>query len=283
MKIKNICRRIIPAAAVGALIFTVALLIIRPDFRFMAQTVLERIGGETVTEIDGDKLEVERIDIKDIENKSQSLMLVNGCHKLDGSFYPELGEYNGVTVNSAAVEDFGRLCADVKEKYGESLYVMSSYRTAEEQSEILDEQGSDTAQYVGASEHQTGLALDVYVQNYSGRAFLKSEAGRYVNEHCSDYGFIIRYPLLKSSVTKIDYEPWHLRYVGQPHAELISKGYVTLEEYYGALEYGKFYRYKNYIISRQKGETASVPAGCTVELSCDNCGGYILTCEMSGK
>lgn len=283
MKIKKLFRRIIPAAAVGALIFTVALLIVRPDFRFMAGTVVERIGGETVTETDIDKTELESIDVKDIENRTQSLMLVNNDHRLDGSFSAELGDYNGVTMNSSAVEDFGRLCADVKEKYGEDLYVMSSYRTAEEQSEILDEQGSDTAQYVGASEHQTGLALDVYVQNYSGRAFLKTEAGRYVNEHCCDYGFIIRYPLLKSNVTKIDYEPWHLRYVGKPHAELISKGYVTLEEYYDALEYGKFYRYKDYIISRQKSRTASVPADCDIELSYDNCGGYVLTCKMRDK
>ncbi len=270
MKIKNICRRIIPAAVVSALIFTIALLIIRPDFGFMAETVIKRIGGETITEIN-------------IENRSQSLMLVNGEHRLDGSFCAELGEYNGVTLNSAAVEEFSRLCADVKEKYGEDLYVMSSYRTAEEQSDILDEQGSDTAQYVGASEHQTGLALDVYVQNFSGRAFLKSEVGRYVNEHCADYGFIIRYPLLKSNVTKIDYEPWHLRYVGKPHAELISNGYVTLEEYYNALEYGKYYQYKDYIITRQKGGTACIPADCTVELSYDNCGGYILTCKMCGE
>lgn len=277
MKKKEICRRLIIAAVFCALIFTVALLIIRPDFRFMVKTVVGRIGGETMTEVSADELELERINIDEIE-KNQSLMLVNGDHRLDGEFSPMLGDYQGVTMNSVAIEDYHRLSDDIKEKFGEDLYIMSSYRTAGEQTEILDAQGSDTAQYVGASEHQTGLALDVYVNNYSGRALLKSEAGRYVNEHCCDYGFIIRYPLFKSDVTDIDYEPWHIRYVGQPHAELISKGYVTLEEYYEKMEYGKFYRYKDYIITRQKGDTVSVPKNCEVEISCDNCGGYVVTC-----
>lgn len=277
MKKKEICRRLIITAVFCALIFTVALLIIRPDFRFMAKTLAGRIGGETMTEVSADELELEKINTDEIK-KNQSLMLVNGGHRLDESFSPELGDYKGVTMNSVAIEDYHRLSDDIKEKFGEEMYIMSSYRTAGEQAEILDAQGSDTAQYVGASEHQTGLALDVYVNNYSGRALLKSEAGRYLNEHCCDYGFIIRYPLFKSGVTDIDYEPWHIRYVGQPHAELISKGYVTLEEYYEKMEYGKYYRYKNYIITRQKGDTVSVPKNCEVEISCDNCGGYVVTC-----
>ena len=49
--------------------------------------------------------------------------------------------------------------------------------------------------------------------------------------HCAEYGFIIRYPEDKEDVTEINYEPWHLRYVGEEAAVIMQMNHLCLEEY----------------------------------------------------
>ena len=61
--------------------------------------------------------------------------------------------------------------------------------------------------------------------------FINYPEGQWINEHCSEYGFIIRYPSGKTNITGYDYEPSHLRYVGiEAASEITSRG-ITLEEY----------------------------------------------------
>lgn len=50
-------------------------------------------------------------------------------------------------------------------------------------------------------------------------------------KNCYRFGFIIRYPYGKKSVTGIEYEPWHIRYVGKEAAKYIHDNGITLEEY----------------------------------------------------
>ena len=81
----------------------------------------------------------------------------------------------------------------------------------------------------GHSEHQSGLAADI---NSLYQSWGETEEGIWLNTHCADYGFIIRYPEGKESITGYMYEPWHIRYVGK---ELSSKLYnsgdwITLED-----------------------------------------------------
>lgn len=84
------------------------------------------------------------------------------------------------------------------------------------------------------SEHRTGLAVDISTKsvNYEVTVnFENTDAGKWVQEHAHEYGFIIRYPKEKADVTGYSYEAWHLRYVGITAAEdIYSKG-ITLEEY----------------------------------------------------
>ena len=51
-------------------------------------------------------------------------------------------------------------------------------------------------------------------------------------QNCNNYGFILRYPTHKKEITKINYEPWHYRYVGTEIAKIIYEENLTLEEYY---------------------------------------------------
>ena len=89
----------------------------------------------------------------------------------------------------------------------------------------------------GFSEHQTGLAIDV---NEISDAFIGTPEAIWLEEHCVEYGFIIRYPQGKQGVTGYKYEPWHIRYVGKDNAKRIHDAavaagdpYLTLEEYFG--------------------------------------------------
>ena len=63
-------------------------------------------------------------------------------------------------------------------------------------------------------------------------AYGETEAGRWLAEHCSDYGFILRYPKGKEYITSIGYEPWHFRYVGREAAKIIMGNGITLEEFW---------------------------------------------------
>ena len=85
----------------------------------------------------------------------------------------------------------------------------------------------------GASEHQTGLALDILSTNYGSlnEGFEDTEASKWLVENSYKYGFILRYLEDKVDITKYEYEPWHYRYVGQPMAEEIMNKGICLEEY----------------------------------------------------
>lgn len=81
----------------------------------------------------------------------------------------------------------------------------------------------------GASEHHTGLAFDVTVRAQEN--FAATAQSRWLSENCWDYGFIIRYTEEKKGITGISAEPWHIRYVGQPHAGIMRDEGLCLEEY----------------------------------------------------
>lgn len=83
-------------------------------------------------------------------------------------------------------------------------------------------------------------------------------------------------------MTGINFEPWHIRFVGFPHAEIMYQNNLSLEEYFDSLEDGKFYSYGDYVFSRQSGEDLEIPSDCgSVVISSDNAGGYVITGTMS--
>lgn len=269
-----------------AIAFTLFVTLVRKDIGFRIQTdfrsvfatnPLEQAEPDTTIILYHDLLTDSRV------TQNQSLLLINQEYRLTDAFQPELGGYRGtdVKLNTCLHDAYGAISAKVQELYGQTLYIRSAYRTAEEQMEELSENDKLAAQ-VGASEHQAGLAMDVYVPYFAGMAFLKTETGRYVNEHCGEFGFIIRYPSYGQASTKIDYEPWHLRYVGLPHAEIIMDSCTTLEQYIAGLELNQFYRYGDYLITRQSGESLRIPKSFqSAVVSEDNTGAYILTFRVA--
>lgn len=213
---------------------------------------------------------------------SCNLLLVNEEHPLPADYQPTLQEYNGAKMHPLMIAPYVKLRDDVQKQTGVRIYVASDYRTPEEQADILASAEDGIAARLGCSEHEAGLALDVYAPYYAGINFLRSRAGRTVNRVCHEYGYIIRYPVDRESVTGIAYEPWHLRYVGELHAMLMWESGLTLEEYVEALSPNIWYAYGNSWISRRAPDDLSLPIGWTAcEISPDNTGYYIVTLSFS--
>jgi D-alanyl-D-alanine dipeptidase/carboxypeptidase len=135
-----------------------------------------------------------------------------------------------------------------------NIIPVSGYRTMHEQQKIyadsLREHGIGfTQKYValpGCSEHQTGLAIDL-AENTGAVDFIRPDfpytgiCARF-RDISVQYGFIERYPAGREQITSIAHEPWHFRYVGHPHSEVITTKNFTLEEY---TDYLKHFTYHN--------------------------------------
>ena len=78
----------------------------------------------------------------------------------------------------------------------------------------------------------TGLAVDIADRYYNSlsSANIDQDLLDWLTEHCAEYGFILRYPALKESVTGWN-EPYHFRYVGTTAAEYIMERGLCLEEF----------------------------------------------------
>ncbi len=212
------------------------------------------------------------------------LMLVNASHPLPADFEAELTEYNGARMNPAMVENYIALRDRVQSRTGVRIYVAADYRSAEEQASIYANAESGVAAPVGCSEHEAGLSLDVYAPRCAGINFLRSPAGRMVNRICGEHGFVIRYPEGKESITGISFEPWHLRYVGDAHARIMSDSGLVLEEYLEYLTPDTWFASGDYRILRIScsAESLKMPVGwSSCEISPDNTGYMILTVKMS--
>ena len=175
------------------------------------------------------------------------LVLTNKVSLLDSSFVP--GDLVNVTlkrentcqlrkpVHDALAEMF-----EAAKEDGYTLYVKSAYRSYQTQNTMyynrLERMGYDDGlvAYPGSSDHQTGMGIDVL--NYAwmkkdgmNYRFAEEAEAKWMAAHCHEFGFVIRYLKDKEDVTGIDYEPWHLRYVGVEVATYMMENYLTLEEF----------------------------------------------------
>lgn len=186
-----------------------------------------------------------------LEDPLDVLRLINRDHLLDRD-YPdqEIEMYrmvsvtaplmkNPLTIRPVVNDALTQMLKDAQDQ-GHKLYVVCayrSYRTQEVQHyNRVKSIGKDDGlvQPAGASEHQAGLAADVASRAYQDRllqSFGDTEEGRWLESHCARCGFILRYPPGQMEVTGVDYEPWHLRYVGVEAATYIMTFGLTLEAF----------------------------------------------------
>ncbi len=167
-------------------------------------------------------------------------VIANKTYSLPQSYVPaltseDLGDAFPVTPETRVAFLALRAAAQTE---GLWLFSVSSFRSYDLQNWLywsyVNRDGQAAADRFSArpghSEHQTGLAIDI---NSCEDSFEYTPEAAWLAAHCTEYGFILRYPKGKEEITGYMYEPWHIRYVGSRElAEAITAA-GTMEEYYG--------------------------------------------------
>lgn len=223
-----------------------------------------------------------------------TLLVVNRQHPLRSSQKIELINVgNGVQMERHAAAAFNECVRLVGGR--ETIVPVSGWRSAQEQKKIWDdtmrkEGARFTESYVahpGCSEHQTGLAIDLGKAaesiDFIRPDFPQEGVCRAFRTQSVRWGFVQRYRSHKRQQTGIAEEPWHFRYVGAPHAQILESRDLCLEEYSDFLkqgpvnlELGGVQATVFYVPESGAKTVADVPDGL-VQVSGDNCGGFILT------
>lgn len=188
------------------------------------------------------------------EKNKWYLRLVNAKNSLDKDNLPEI---NTVSVNGSdymvderIIDDLEEMLSDAQSA-GRNPVVCSAYRSWDTQAMLFENKISRVTQSTGltgeaaeteaatvvarpgTSEHQLGLAVDITASDYTNldEGQMETEDQQWLMENCWKYGFILRYPVDKTDITGIIFEPWHYRYVGKQAAKEITEQGITLEEY----------------------------------------------------
>ena len=180
-----------------------------------------------------------------------NLRLVNREH-LTPELNPDLAMVGPIQVDSRIAQEVSDFLA-AAQALDPAFHLISGYRSVAYQKDLFqsyvnqekandpslsDDEARDLVQTysqpAGASEHQTGLAIDlstVDALNQADKAVMAK-----VHALAPRYGFVLRFPEGKTAVTGVSYEDWHFRYVGKRTARYMTDHQLTLEEYLEQLE-----------------------------------------------
>lgn len=244
------------------------------------------------------------LDGKDIHKGS--LILVNKAYPIINmvkdhlKLVPFNSRHREIYLEVRTANMLAQLIKDLK--CSDDIVPVSGYRTLEEQEQIysnsMEANGETfTSKYVALpnrSEHQTGMAIDL-AKNQENIDFIRPDfpykgIWQMFRDKGRQYGFVERYPRGKEKITGISHEPWHFRYVGYPHSEIMHDKGITLEEY---IEFLKEFSYKkrHLKINRQNQcieifyvaaynllqTTIEVPENRLYQISGNNVDGFIIT------
>lgn len=223
----------------------------------LSYVAIDKVGNETVKEF---KLIVKEKEVPKVSvntntstnedgvvgttSKGYTIKKVDGIYYVNGILianktYALPSSYNPRGMLDTFMTAFNRMQSDAAIQ-GISLSIRSGYRSYSKQNTLYNNYVArdgkalaDTySARAGYSEHQTGLAADI---NSLDQSWINTPEGQWLNNNCYKYGFIIRYPQGKESITGYMYEPWHIRYVGVEIATVLYNGgnWLSLEEYLG--------------------------------------------------
>ena len=183
---------------------------------------------------------------KATKDLNTNTILVNKYNYLTEDYVPENlqtvdKKYSSKTLQLVdyAKEAFEELSeAAAKENY--TVLAISSYRSYQYQYNLYNRyvstdgvEAADTySARPGYSEHQTGLAVDVYNGKIDFTNFENTKEYNWMQDNAYKFGFILRFPKDKVLETGYQYESWHYRYVGKEIAKYIHDNNLCFEEYY---------------------------------------------------
>lgn len=242
------------------------------------------------------------------------LVLVNADHPFTGTaentdtIYSYLFDKSGSQIMSTSstnlaaqkktFEAFNLMGCDFYSEKRLATLMVSTAMFTDDSSDDTEENTTATPCY----EHDTGLAFDLHLYDASTGSYPQfTGEGDYswIAENCWKYGFVLRYPSDKSDVTGVTPIPYHFRYVGIPHAEIMAANNLTLEEY---VEFVKDYTFEKplsfkafddtpytvYYVEADDGSTTNIPiplaeseAERPYAVSGNNVDGYIVCVDMT--
>ena len=182
----------------------------------------------------------------DTDTTKGELMLVNKFHLLKEDFdageivpFEDKYKYGDVSSTKVVHDAFVKMYNAAR---GDNITIIvtSGFRTYERQDELYKEvrnvngkiYADGFAARPGASEHETGLALDIFTYQATTENFETTKEYQWLDAHAHEYGFILRYPNEKKYLTGYNPESWHFRYVGVETAKKIKSLGITFDEYY---------------------------------------------------
>lgn len=184
-----------------------------------------------------------------VQDQSGILAIVNKKFKLSSEYIPaglrtvKIPLINNQPLRPEAATALEQMNSEALSR-GIRMHLRSGYRSYWTQNTLynnyVSQYGRASADTFSArpghSEHQTGLAFDLGDRDVPScdlaACFANTKSGVYVAQNAHRFGFIIRYPKGKDSITGYTYEPWHLRYVGVSAATNIYNSGKTMEEYF---------------------------------------------------
>ena len=179
-------------------------------------------------------------------NTNTEKVLVNKYYYLEEDYVPNnlqaisiMYALSNMRMVNTAKDAFENMAKAAKEEKL-NIVAMSTYRSYSYQVNLYNrytrQDGKAKADTYsgrpGHSEHQTGLAVDVYNKKEDYTNFEKTPEFTWMQQHAHEYGFILRFPKDKENETGYEYEAWHYRYVGIDMATYIHENNISLEEYY---------------------------------------------------
>ncbi|MGN0366256.1 MAG: M15 family metallopeptidase [Suilimivivens sp.] len=182
------------------------------------------------------------------------LVLINKQHPIPEGYTFSLATIKTIKGNMQCderiIEELVRMMQSASDD-GVNLAICSPYRDLNRQEVLFNRKikaymnkgmsymdayalSSQAVTVPGASEHQIGLAIDIVSDTYMtlDEGFAETNAGMWLEQHCAEFGFILRYPKGKEYITGIEFEPWHFRYVGKEAATVITNEGLCLEEFW---------------------------------------------------
>ncbi|MDR0247076.1 MAG: M15 family metallopeptidase [Burkholderiales bacterium] len=183
-------------------------------------------------------------DVKVVSQPEDILVLCNKYYRLPEDYEPKdlVSVGRGYFLRAEAAAAYREMVQTALQQ-NLSFQLRSAYRSYPYQQGIYNryvardrKSKADTySARPGHSEHQTGLSFDI-TQPVSGGTlssanFDKTPQFVWLSKHAHEYGFILRYPALKTHITGFVYEPWHYRYVGKEVAKRIYEQGLTFDEY----------------------------------------------------
>ncbi len=281
----------------------------------LAKTLLPEItnfsNGKLSFNLSSDKPEGEYLSFDDYDGY---LRLINKENPMTKNYEPTdlinvntLDSITAYGTNTNLRDEAANALSKMYKENSVQYAMTSGFRNYETQTQLFNEEVADNIQagkteeqakidagtivaIPGTSEHQVGLAVDFAIPGVVlTEEFKNTPAGKWLESNSYKYGFVLRYTKEQTAITNIIFEPWHFRYIGYPHSEILFKEKIVFDTYIEALreEKVKYFQAEDgndYIIwllsGTLKPEKLEFNTSNGIGVSSDNGDGIVLTMKV---